>query len=85
MRETKSELLASCSNLSPQEDEKERKVAQLCLTLCDPLWTSVHVDSPGKNTGLLLFLSPWDLPTQGSNMGIPTTDRFYSLSHQGSL
>ena len=33
-------------------------VAQLCLTLCDPrdcspLGSSVHEDSPGKNTGVV--------------------------------
>ena len=27
-------------------------VVQLCLTLCDPMGSSVHGDSPGKNTGV---------------------------------
>ena len=50
-------------------------VSQSCLTLCDPMdcgppGSSVHGDSPGKNTGMgchafLLF------PIQGSNLGLP--------------
>ena len=37
--------------------QKESEVAQLCPTLCDPmdcslLGSSVHGDSPGKNTGV---------------------------------
>ena len=66
-------------------------VTQLCLTLCDPmdcspLGSSVHGDSPGKNTGggchaLLQGL----LPTQGSNPGLPHCRRIlYQLSHKGS-
>ena len=44
-------------------------VAQLCLTLCDPLdyspsGSSVHGDSPGKNTGEVCPL-PGDLPNLG--------------------
>ena len=52
-------------------------VTQLCQTLCDPMdcrltSSSVHGDSPGKNTGvgchaLLLGI----FPTQGSNPGLP--------------
>ena len=62
-----------------------------CLTLCDPMGcsppdSSVHGDSPGKNTGvgghaLLqgLFL------TQGLNPGLPHYRQIlYHLSHQGS-
>ena len=42
--------------------------AQSCLTLCDPMdyslsGSSVHGDSPGKNTGLFEGI----FPTQGSN------------------
>ena len=65
-------------------------VIQLRLTLCDPMdcsppASSVHGDSPGKNTGELPRPPPGDLPTQGSN---PRLSRFrwilYRLSHQGS-
>ena len=66
-------------------------VTQLCPTLCDPmdcspLGSSVHGDSPGKNTevgyhALLLRI----FPTQESNPG-PLSCRWilYHLSHQGS-
>ena len=53
---------------------------------CSPLGSSVHGDSPGKNTGggchaLLQGL----LPTQGSNPGLPHCRRIlYQLSCQGS-
>ena len=48
-------------------------VAQLCLTLCDPVacsppGSSVQGDSPGKNTGVgCHFLLQGILPTQGLN------------------
>ena len=51
-------------------------VTQSCLTLCDPIdcslpGSSVHGDSPGKNTGVG---NPSRLqgifPTQGSNPGL---------------
>ena len=67
-------------------------VAQSSPTLCDPMdcnlpGSSVHGDSPGKNTGvgchaLLqgIFLS------QGLNPGLPLCRPIlYSLSHQGSM
>ena len=42
-------------------------VAQLCLTLCDPMDCSppVHGDSTGKNTGELLCSPPGDLSNSG--------------------
>ena len=52
-------------------------VAQLCLTLCDPMdcnppGPSVHGDSPGKNTGIGCHaLLQGIFPTQGSNLGLP--------------
>ena len=65
-------------------------VTQSCLTLCDPMdcspaSSSVHGDSPGKNTGVGchailqgIFL------TQGSNPGLPHFRQIlYHLSHQG--
>ena len=51
-------------------------VAHLCLTLCNPMdyrpsGSSVHVDSPGRNTGMgCHFLLQQILPTQGSNPGL---------------
>ena len=52
-------------------------VAQLCLTLCDPIdcslpGSSVHGDSPGKNTRVGCHALLWGIfPTQGSNPGLP--------------
>ena len=51
-------------------------VAELCPTLCDPMGcsppgSSVHVDSPGKNTGVgCHVLLQGIFPTQGSNPGL---------------
>ena len=66
------------------------KVAQLRLTLWDPMdcnlpGSSVHRNSPGKNTGVgcHAFLQGI-FPTQGSNPGLPHFRRIlYHLSHQG--
>ena len=66
-------------------------VAPLCPSLCDPMGysppgSSVHRDSPGKNTragchALLQGISP----TQGSNPGLPHCRWIlYHLIHQGS-
>ena len=64
---------------------------QSCLTLCDPLDcslpdSSVHGDSPGKNTGVGCHaLIQGIFPTQGSNPGLPHCRQIlYHLSHQGS-
>ena len=51
-------------------------VTQLCLTLCNPMdgsppGSSVHRDSPGKNTAVgCHFFSQGIFPTQGSNPGL---------------
>ena len=51
-------------------------VTQLCPTVCDPMdcsppGSSVHGDSPGKNTGMgCHFLLQGIFPTQGSNPGL---------------
>ena len=64
-------------------------VTQSCPTLCDPIdssppGSSVHGDSPGKNTGKgchALFQGIF--PTQGSNSGLPHCRQIlYQLSHQ---
>ena len=67
-------------------------VTQSCPTLCDPMdcsppGSSVHGDSPGKNTGVgchALFQGIF--PTQGSNPGLLHCRWIlYCLSHQGSF
>ena len=53
---------------------------------CSPPCSSVHRDSPGKNTGVgcHAFLQG-TFPTQGSNPGLPhCREILYQLSHQGS-
>ena len=59
-------------------------------TLCDPMdcsppGSSVHLDSPGKNTGVgCHVLLQGIIPSQGLNPGLPHCRRIlYSLSHQG--
>ena len=66
-------------------------VAQSCPTLCDPIdfsspGSSVHGDSPGKNTGVGCHLLLQGIfPTQGLNPGLPHCGWIlYCLSHQGS-
>ena len=65
-------------------------VTQLCLTLCNPIdcslpGSSVHGDSPGKNTEVgchVLFQGI--VPTQGWNLGLPLCRLIlYHLRHQG--
>ena len=61
------------------------KVAQSCLTLCNPMDGSPW-NSPGKNTGVgSLSLLQEIFPTQRSNPGLPHCRWIlYQLSHQGS-
>ena len=65
--------------------------AQSCPTFCDsmdcsPPGSSVHWDSPGKNTGVGCHaLLQGIFPTQGSNPGLVHCRQIlYLLSHQGS-
>ena len=65
-------------------------VTQTCLTLCNsmdcsPPGSSVHEDSPGKNTGVGGHALLWGiLPTQGLNPGLPyCRQTLYHLSKQG--
>ena len=62
------------------------KVAQLCLTLCDPLYLYKPWNSPGQNTGVSSrSLLQGIFPTQGLNPGLPHCRQIlYQLSHQGS-
>ena len=66
-------------------------VIQLCPTLCNPMGcsppgSSVHGDSPGKNTGVGCHaLLQGIFPNQGWNPGLPHCRWIlYCLSHQGS-
>ena len=78
--------------LSHQGSQSESEVAQSSPTLCNPVdcslpGSSVHGNSPGKNTGvgshsLLLGI----FPTQGSNLGLlHCRQTLHRLSYQGSL
>ena len=53
---------------------------------CSPQGSSVHGDSPGKNTEVgCHFLLQGIFPTQGLNPGLPhCRQMLYCLSHQGS-
>ena len=68
-----------------------RLVTRSSLTFCDPIdysppGSSVHGDSPGKNTGVGCHaLLQGIFPTQESNPGLPYCRQIlYYLSHQGS-
>ena len=60
---------------------EEVKVAQLCLTFCNPSW-----NSPDQNTGVgSLSLLQRIFSTQGSNPDFPHCRRLlYQISHEGS-
>ena len=67
------------------------KSLQSCPTHCDPMdcsppGSSVHEDSPGKNTGVGCHdLLQGIFQTQGLNPGLPHCQHIlYHLSHQGS-
>ena len=66
-------------------------VSQSCLTLCDPMdcsppGSSIHGDSPDKNTGVGCHgLLQGTFPIQRSNPGLPHCRQIlYQLSYQGS-
>jgi len=68
--------------LDVKEVEAEVKVAQSCLTLCDPM----NWNSPSQNTGVGRHsLLQQIFPTQGSNSSLSHCRRIlYQLNHQGS-
>ena len=68
------------------KSESER-VAQLCLTLSDPLDCSPNKNSPGQNTGVgSLSLLQAIFPTQGLKPGLSLCRQIlYQLSHKGIL
>ena len=84
---TSSVLLASMNILRSLRRAVLCFVTQLCPVLCDPIdcsppASSVHKDSPGKNTGVGCHALPGDLP----NPGLPHCRWIlYRLSQQGSL
>ena len=66
-------------------------VAQSCQALCDPMdysppGSSVHGNSPGKNTGVGCHaLLQWIFPSQGIKPKCPALEAdSFCLSHQGS-
>ena len=87
--------MAKCQlKISPSSylDSFGFRVAQSCLTLCHPMdcnlpGSSVHGDSPGKNTGVGCHpLLQGIFLTQGSNPGLLHCGQIlYRLSHQGSI
>ena len=66
-------------------------VAQSCPTLCDPLdcslaGSSVHGESPGRNTGLGCHALLQEIfPTQGLNPGLPHCSRSLPSEQAGKL
>ena len=62
------------------------KVAQLCLTLCDPIDYIVHGILQARILECVAFpFSKGIFLTQGSNPGLPHCGRIlYQLSHKGS-
>ena len=76
-------MLSEVSQKKKDKCHMKANVAQLCLTLCDPIspWNSL-----GQNTGVSsLSLLQGIFPTQGLNPGLPHCRRIlYQLSHKGS-
>ena len=63
------------------------KVAQLCLTLCNPMDYTISGIPPGQNTGMGSHsLLQGIFPAQGWNPGLPHCGWIlYQLSHQEAL
>ena len=73
-----------CTCYTKAKGWSEVKVAQLCLTLCNPmdyrLWNSTGQDTGMRSLSLLQRI----FPTQRSNPGLPHCRQFlYQLSHKG--
>ena len=72
------------------KSESESEVAQLCLTLCDPMDCSLSGSAHGIFQARVLewtaiSFSRGVFPTQGLNPGLPHCGQMhYRLSHQGS-
>ena len=76
-------MLSEVSQKKKDKCHMKANVAQLCLTLCDPIspWNSL-----GQNTGVSsLSLLQGIFPTQGLKTGLPHCRQIlYQLSSQGS-
>ena len=74
----------TCNNMDESQKHFFWKVAQSCLTLCNPM--DCPWNSPSQNTGVgSRSLLHGIFPTQGSNSGLPHCRWIlYPLSHQGS-
>ena len=75
----------------PRDSPQLSSVAQSCPTLCNPMdynppGSSVHEDSPGKNTGVSCHALCQEIfPTQGLNPNLLHCRWIlYHLSHQGT-
>ena len=77
--------LEPLTEVIPAPGKVKVKVAQSCLTLCNPMGYSPW-NSPGQNTEVgSLSLLQGILPIQGSNPGLPhCRQTLYQLSHKGS-
>ena len=82
-------LLCDMNRITQRLPAAATLVSQSCQTLCDPMdcsqpGSSVHGDSPGKNTGVGCHAPLKGIfPTQGSNPGLPHCRWIlYRLSHQ---
>ena len=67
--------------------ESESEVAQSCLTLCDPMDSSLHQAPPSMGFSRQDYWSglPFPSPRNISDPGIePRSSWVYHLSHQGS-
>ena len=84
-------MLSEVSQKKKDKCHMKANVAQLCLTLCDPMdcsppGASVHGDSPGRITGVGCHaLLQGIFPTQESKPNLPHCRQIlYHLSHQRS-
>ena len=81
--------LASCFTAEETEALYCAVLSHSCPTLCNPMdysppGSSIHGDSPGKNTGVGCHaLLQGIFPTQGLNPGLPHCIPHSHLSHQG--
>ena len=76
--------MESCLLGGESEGEVKVKIAQSCPTLCKPMDYTVHWILQARILEWVAFLSPGDLPIQGSNSGLLHCRWvLYQLSYQG--
>ena len=64
-------MLLRVTGFTSEEKRAKVKIAQLCLTLCNPMNCTVHGIPTGQNTGVgSLFLLQGVFPIQESNPGL---------------